>query len=873
MAAMEEGRSTQGVVNQRQATRPVPYNDEWYSIEEIEHRLNEIERHIQRWNEPVETTLVMQTVFPGDSRYVKLDGSNEVLWVPADGTQDISGNFNLAGAAYQYKIGGAHALSMPGTHNLLVGEGAGAALLVGGTDHVIAGYGAGATITTSDGSVVVGPYAAAAVSTIANAIVIGPSALRWMDGDIFNSVILIPYTAAEIEDISSSVLMGYNVLGSAASGTYVSGDIFIGAGAVGGTSTYEGNDNLIVGTSGGYNLGQYTYRNVGGGSSVFYSLTTGSDNTAWGYQSAYSITTVSGGVYLGHKAGYYETAANKLFIDNAPRTNEADGRVKALVYGIFDADTANQYFTINGHIVSLHDVSAPQLLSTIAIGTAPLIVTSTTLVTNLNADLLDGQEGTYYLDLGNATGILVSTKGGTGVNNAGTFTNPANSSITGGGTIALGGYTLTVPATGTAALATGIAGGQTFYGGTAANNNLALAGTTHATRTTSFVLLQPIDGKVGIGLVTPLAKLHISGVGNASMLALDSRVNGKLITVTSGTAGAIFSFDNGGYFGLYAATSIADALDGSGAGKYAFKILGPTKNVSIGDLSYNTPESNYKFDVSSSGSSGTIRFYDQKAATGSTNVLIREGAGQSTNEVFGVYANDGTTGRLVVKSGNIGVGVVDPDELLELYKVGIQLKLSGGAADFATFGVAADGALTITTVDADAAEADIVFAPDGVVISNANVNITGMMRQTATWHAYGGFEDQAETIACGVGDWNHITNVGNDLWNLDEGDGISEAADVFTLANTGDYTGILSLSVSATMGKDFHIRVYNNTQARVEGRPIGGSTTGAGNEVPIPLPLYIEGTAGDEIQFEIMSADGTDPVIDDALFTILYVHD
>jgi len=48
--------------------------------------------------------------------------------------------------------------------------------------------------------------------------------------------------------------------------------------------------------------------------------------------------------------------------------------------------------------------------------------------------------------------ILASTRGGTGVNNAGTLTNASNTTITGGGTVALGGFTLTVPATGTAAL-------------------------------------------------------------------------------------------------------------------------------------------------------------------------------------------------------------------------------------------------------------------------------------------------------------------------------------------------------------------------------------------------------------------------------------
>jgi hypothetical protein len=50
------------------------------------------------------------------------------------------------------------------------------------------------------------------------------------------------------------------------------------------------------------------------------------------------------------------------------------------------------------------------------------------------------------------TGILPSANGGTGVNNAGTLTNATATTITGGGTLALGGFVLTCPATGTVAL-------------------------------------------------------------------------------------------------------------------------------------------------------------------------------------------------------------------------------------------------------------------------------------------------------------------------------------------------------------------------------------------------------------------------------------
>ena len=65
---------------------------------------------------------------------------------------------------------------------------------------------------------------------------------------------------------------------------------------------------------------------------------------------------------------------------------------------------------------------------------------------------------------------------------------------------------------------------------------------------------------------------------------------------------------------------------------------------------------------------------------------------------------------------NVGIGVADPDTTLEIYKVGTQLKLSGGAADYATFAVAADGHLTIATVDdTDGTEGDIALMPQGNV--------------------------------------------------------------------------------------------------------------------------------------------------------------
>lgn len=46
-----------------------------------------------------------------------------------------------------------------------------------------------------------------------------------------------------------------------------------------------------------------------------------------------------------------------------------------------------------------------QMISSLALGTSPFSLISTTLNTNLNADLLDDQHGAYYLDFNNSTSL------------------------------------------------------------------------------------------------------------------------------------------------------------------------------------------------------------------------------------------------------------------------------------------------------------------------------------------------------------------------------------------------------------------------------------------------------------------------------------
>jgi hypothetical protein len=39
------------------------------------------------------------------------------------------------------------------------------------------------------------------------------------------------------------------------------------------------------------------------------------------------------------------------------------------------------------------------------------------------------------------------------------------------------------------------------------------------------------------------------------------------------------------------------------------------------------------------------------------------------------------------------------------------------------------------------------------------------------------------------------------------------------------------------------------------------------------MPVYLEIDAGDRLQLQINSTDGTDPVLDDAVFYVAYLHD
>ena len=129
----------------------------------------------------------------------------------------------------------------------------------------------------------------------------------------------------------------------------------LAAGSVGNTAIGYKTLEAITSGPGNTMLGYYagssittTEENVGIGRFAL-KLATGKQNVAVGSSAGYT----GGGddcVFLGYRAGYWETGSDKLFIDNLPRTNEADGRIKALIYGVFAAAVADQSLTVNGKL-------------------------------------------------------------------------------------------------------------------------------------------------------------------------------------------------------------------------------------------------------------------------------------------------------------------------------------------------------------------------------------------------------------------------------------------------------------------------------------------------------------------------------------------
>ncbi len=118
----------------------------------------------------------------------------------------------------------------------------------------------------------------------------------------------------------------------------------------------------------------------------------------------------------------------------------------------------------------------------------------------------------------------------------------------------------------TSNISTGVSGGQTIYGGTAANDDLTIEGTTSGTKATSYVLLQSSGGNVGIGTTTPGFALTL-GSGRSFGFVNGSSISSVNNTVTN-TLSSQLQFNNNNI------TFVTDFTDSSSSMRLGIDGLG-----------------------------------------------------------------------------------------------------------------------------------------------------------------------------------------------------------------------------------------------------------------------------------------------------------
>lgn len=217
-----------------------------------------------------------------------------------------------------------------------------------------------------------------------------------------------------------------------------------------------------------------------------------------------ALTLGVAGNGLTGSATYNNSAATTFTVtSNATSANTASTIVFRDASGNFTAGT------ITGSV----------LVSNVATGTAPLTVTSTTLVTNLNADLLDGQEGSFYRNASNINaGTLAIAYGGTN----GSAIPTLGGAAYGTGTA----YAFTAVGTSGQVLTSNGAAAPTWQ-------DVAVAATDESTDTTCFPLFAT-DATGAVTLKTDASGLTYDSA-NERLQATDVTVKGAVRVENSGS--------------------------------------------------------------------------------------------------------------------------------------------------------------------------------------------------------------------------------------------------------------------------------------------------------------------------------------------------
>ncbi|HBU06618.1 MAG TPA: hypothetical protein DEB09_00875, partial [Candidatus Magasanikbacteria bacterium] len=383
-------------------------------------------------------------------------------------TLDVNGDINIQNSTNVLRVNGFQILSANGTENIMIG-GAG-------------NFNVGSQL-----------------------VAVGSSAGSYNSGN-FNTYL--------------GVLSGSGVLGNSTGGY----NSFFGASS--GENITSGQNNVLIGTLTGNNIG------------------TGSYNTFLGKGAGQLATSSQGNVFLGYQAGYNETGSNKLYIENS---NSAT----PLIYGEFDNDLVRIYGQLN--------VTASSSFGVITSGTWQGTKISY-LYGGTNTTTL-GATGTFAFSNGTSYAFTPSSS---------LFWDSTNNRLGIGSSTPY--YSLTVNGTSSlGVIATGVWQGTKIgylYGGTntttlGATGTFAFSnGTSYAFTPSSSLFWDSTNNRLGIGSSTPNSSLTVVGTSSLGIIAsgtwrgsVISYLYGGTNTSTIGVTGT-FAYSNGSQYAFTPSTSL-----------------------------------------------------------------------------------------------------------------------------------------------------------------------------------------------------------------------------------------------------------------------------------------------------------------------------
>ncbi len=516
---------------------------------------------------------------------------------------------------------------------------------------------------------------------------------------------------------------------------YISGGVTITQLGSGNAFTVEDSSNpdttpFIIDKSGNVIIGKTTAATakldiVGGISATTIDLNQTTGTSPITVSSTTVVTNLNADLLDGKHASDFISASSPTFSGNIsfPGTGKWTTDGKLGIGTLTPAYNLDVNGTIRGTVIT----------SSVASGTAPLVVTSTNVVTNLNVDLLDGRHGDEF--------ALISGPTFTGVPNAPTASAVSNSTqiaTTAFTTTAVNNFNTTIQGNAPVNLntlgkiASAINNDYLFF--QTVNSSIATKiGGSSPTLTGNVTLpggKWTSDGKLGIGTSSPVAPLDVVGQANFNnqITAISGTISSSTTTGTIVVTGGV-GISGALYVGGNITGNVTGNVTGSAGSCSGNSATATTATACSGNsataTTANALNTANNYQVTNLTSSG--RIYIANGTAGAPSIAFGSDGGTDTGLYWGGdgyinFTNNGVySGQLTPSRNLVIVGTITGSNLSGT-NTGDQTNIVGNAATATTATACSGNAATATT--ATACSGNSATATTATNLSGGSVSAT-----------------------------------------------------------------------------------------------------------------------------------------------------